>query len=73
MKKREICRACRTFGAEWCGAYRDWLGNLKETALLGDLRTDDRIILIWLLKKQDGMALSGSVFRCERGNEFWVL
>jgi len=37
-----------------------------------------RIILIWLLKKQDGKASSGSVwFRigtsCKCGNEFWVL
>jgi len=55
-----------------------WLENLKERALLEDLHTDGRIILIWLLKKQDGMAFSGSVwFRidrsCECGNEFWVL
>jgi hypothetical protein len=54
-----------------------WLGNLKERALLEELRRDGRIILKWLLKKQDGMALSGSVwFRietsCERGNEFWI-
>ena len=55
-----------------------WLGNLKERALLEELRTAGRIILKLLLKKQDGMALSGSVwFRigtsCECGNAFWIL
>jgi hypothetical protein len=55
-----------------------WLGNLKERALLEEIRTNGRIILRWLLKKQDGMALSGPVwFRigisCESGNEFWIL
>jgi len=57
-----------------------WLGNLKErpSPPLEKLRTDVRIILKCLPKKQDGMALSCFFCLrirtiCERDNEFLVL
>ena len=42
---------------------RFWWGSPKERDCLEDLRVDRKIILKWLLKREDGMAWSGDKCR----------
>jgi hypothetical protein len=56
-----------------------WLENLKVGDHLEDRAIDERIILEWILKKQEWNMLIGFIwfrtspvaFSCEHGNETW--
>jgi len=39
-----------------------WLGNLKEREQLEDLEVNERVILKWILKKEDGRTWTGQIW-----------
>jgi hypothetical protein len=56
MAKNDVGGVCRMYGVE----ERFWWGNMRERDHLEDPDVDGKIILIWIFRKWDVEALTGS-------------